>query len=67
MYEPKFWPSYYADVLQFIPTVREIEGLTRLYEEENNKGLRGKADRIASVVTNHCYRLKKPRDVLGEL
>lgn len=63
---PKFGPAYYADLLYCIPTIKEISGVADMYEEEKKKGMWGKADRIASGMTNLCCSLKNLYTVLSE-
>ncbi|MEW6214139.1 MAG: hypothetical protein AB1478_02875 [Nitrospirota bacterium] len=64
---PNFGPRYYDDVLQFIPAIKEMRELTRVYEEELKKGFMGKANQIASVMSNLCCSLRNLHSVLSEI
>ncbi|MGQ9571319.1 MAG: hypothetical protein ACUVUQ_10895 [Thermodesulfovibrionales bacterium] len=64
---PNFGPRYYSDVLQFIPTIGEMQGLTKLYEEEEKKAFMGKASQLSSAITNLCCSLNNLQTVLNEV
>ncbi len=63
---PNFGPPYYSDVLQFIPTIKEMKELTRLYEEEKKKVM-VKVNKVASVMTNLCCSLRNLHNILNEI
>jgi DNA-binding transcriptional ArsR family regulator len=64
---PNLGPRYYSEVLFCIPTLKEMKGLTELYEKEAKKGFLGKATHMASVITELCCSLRNAYTVLREI